>query len=150
MTRRRSAVPDPCRAVALTARVLSVTSDDTDLIDAETAQQWLGGITHQTLRNYVAKGLPVERMGPRSMFRIQDLLLWQAYHEHLKRENRTGGVHGVVSIEAARDWHLRGVYLRGEEPEGFVLVPRAWNHPLRERQLQLAAAGISPAESEPT
>jgi hypothetical protein len=150
MARRKAAVPDPYRAVSLTARVVAVTASDEDMIDAETAQQWLGGITHQTLRNYIAKGLPVERAGPRAMFRVPELLVWQAYHEHLKRENRTGGVGVVVSIEAARDWHLRCQYLRGEEPEGFVLVPRAWNHPLRERQLQLAVSGVAPAVDDST
>jgi hypothetical protein len=130
----------------LSAPVVRPAYTESDTIDLATAQQWLGGVSHTTVKNYVAKGMPVERLRPRPRFRGSDVILWFGFYEHLKR---MGGVAGRVSIEDARNWHLARQYRTKEEPLGFALVPLAHDHPLRERQLRIAAAGRVPVAEPP-
>jgi hypothetical protein len=147
-TGRRQAPAARYRTLALEARAVAASPRASGMIDRATAQAWLGGVTHQTLLNYVARGLPAERVGPRIRFFGPDLVLCAAYYEPWKREHR-GQVTGTVSIDSAREWHLWRQYRSREEPAGFVLVPMAWDHPLRERQLRLAAAGRKPVDPTP-
>lgn len=101
-------------------------------------------VSDRTLRTWVKKGLPVQHDARgRARYVVPNLIVWaRCYHQQLRRGKHVR----YLTMEEADRWNLQG---QAEEwPDTFVLVPLDWNHPCRERQLRLAAAGMEPPAEE--
>jgi len=94
------------------------------------------GITLPTLRDWVTRGLPQHGTRARPAYVWSEVLPWDlCYKAIISRDGRCPR----LSMDRARRWWLGRQ--RADDPQGWISVPMAWDHPERARLLELAAAG---------
>jgi hypothetical protein len=144
MPGKRRTVPRT-REIALRARVETPPPRGDLMVSQETVVDWFGSPTSETIRNWVRRGMPREGTPARPRYFGPDVLQWHEFYSHLVARAKGGPV-GHVSIAAAREWSLQSQF--EADSTHWVLVPLAHDHPARERQLRVAAAGLTPATEE--
>jgi hypothetical protein len=108
-------------------------------ISQEDAMEWWD-VTDRTLRNWAERGLPTKD-GPRGkpVYPLPDANIWAMVYKLKKRLSTNGKGPSTMTMEEARQWL---VAKQAENwPGDFILVPLDHDHPMRRRQLELAARG---------
>jgi hypothetical protein len=138
---------DPFETVQLSAKVSADRAKSGEMTQGDLCEAF--DVTDQTVRNWVARGLPV-RKGPlgKPRYPQSEALAWGRCWRQLEQQKRAPKwltpptaifleLLGQKEIDDEQPW---------TEKEGplFVIVPLEWDHPIRERMLQVAARGVRP------
>lgn len=140
------------RTVTFTAVIPRETERERSLVGQEQAAKIVGGVSAQTLRDWVAKGMPREGTAARPQYDLAALVLWtkayrigQARHERESGDRRRSPFPDGLTIEEARELVLEDEMAAPGERRYYVIVPLEHDHPARARQLARAARGMPPA-----
>jgi hypothetical protein len=106
------------------------------------------GVEQRSIRNHVARGMPVESETPRPLYRFGHCWVWHAYLTWQTAEyqrNRHFQPLQRFSYQTALSWWLPRQHAeRPQDGNDFVVVPLRRDHPRRADQLQVAREGLQP------
>lgn len=120
------------RDLRLTARVLKAAPRR---LLAESAIAEMCDVDERTIRRWERDGLPQHGTARAVRYDSAEAVQWQSYHHVVPVKDRPA----LVDMLVVDQWNLEAQ--RKDNPRQFILVPLEHDHPLREKALQIAAAG---------